>query len=55
MLEGKRPDFDEASGAPASFIALMQRCWTQRAAERPKMDEVVGTLDEIEQEVQLFN
>jgi len=53
VLEGKRPDFNEAS-APISFIALMQRCWAQRAEERPKMQDVVETLDEIQQEVHSF-
>ncbi len=53
VLEGKRPDFDEAS-APADFVTLMQRCWTQRATKRPKMQEIVETLDEIQEEVHSF-
>jgi serine/threonine protein kinase len=53
VLEGKRPDFDKAS-APHNFVTLMERCWTQRAEERPKMQNVVETLDEIQQEVQSF-
>jgi serine/threonine protein kinase len=53
VLEGKRPNFNAAS-APHSFVTLMEKCWAQRAEERPKMQSVVETLDEIQQEVQSF-
>ena len=53
VLEGNRPAFDKES-APSNFVALMERCWAQRAAERPEIKEVVDTLDQMEQEVQAF-
>jgi len=53
VLKGKRPAVDKES-APTSFVTLMERCWAQRAAERPEIKEVVETLDQMEQEVQSF-
>jgi tRNA A-37 threonylcarbamoyl transferase component Bud32 len=53
VLEGNRPAFDKES-APSNFVALMERCWSQRAAERPEIKEVVETLDQMEQVVQSF-
>ncbi|KPJ67907.1 MAG: hypothetical protein AMJ43_02915 [Coxiella sp. DG_40] len=53
VLEGNRPAFDKES-APSGFVTIMERCWAQRAAERPEIKEVVETLDQMEQEVQAF-
>ena len=53
VLRGIRPLVNRDK-APVSFVALMERCWAQRAADRPKMEEVVNTLDQMEPEVKSF-
>ncbi|NVM38074.1 MAG: protein kinase [Candidatus Lokiarchaeota archaeon] len=52
VLRGGRPEIKEK--APASFIALMEQCWAQRASDRPEMEVVLDTLDQIKQEVKSF-
>jgi tRNA A-37 threonylcarbamoyl transferase component Bud32 len=53
VLRGIRPLVNRDK-APVSFIALMERCWAQRATDRPEMEEVVNTLDQMEPEVKSF-
>jgi tRNA A-37 threonylcarbamoyl transferase component Bud32 len=53
VLQGIRPLVNRDK-APVSFIALMERCWAQRATDRPEMEEVVNTLDQMEPEVKSF-
>jgi tRNA A-37 threonylcarbamoyl transferase component Bud32 len=53
VLRGIRPLVNKDK-APVSFVALMERCWAQRAADRPEMEEVVNALDEMEPEVKSF-
>ncbi len=53
VLRGGRPAVDKEK-APAGFVALMERCWAQRAADRPEMEKVVNTLDQMEPEVKSF-
>ncbi len=53
VLEGNRPAVDKES-APSSFVTLMEQCWTQRAVDRPEIENIVETLDQMEQEVQSF-
>lgn len=42
VLEGYRPKIP--SDCPPSFAKLMVKCWSQRAEERPKVEEVLDTL-----------
>jgi serine/threonine protein kinase len=43
--EGKRPAFPEPQLCPASWVALIERCWHQNADERPVFGEVLEALD----------
>jgi len=53
VLRGIRPLVNRDK-APSTFITLMEQCWAQRVADRPEMEEVVNTLDQMEPEVKSF-
>ena len=42
---GLRPDLP--TGVPAAFLDLVQRCWAAEAGARPRLDEVVRTLERL--------
>ena len=48
VLTGRRPTIPPE--APLRFAALMQRCWAQRAEERPDMETVKTEIDHIIEE-----
>ncbi|KAF6164926.1 hypothetical protein GIB67_021422 [Kingdonia uniflora] len=46
--EGLRPALvSPESGAPASIVSLIQRCWDSNPQERPSFDDIVTELDPI--------
>jgi serine/threonine protein kinase len=50
VLKGKRMPFTPtaASGAPAeALVDLIERCWAQEAASRPKINQVFSLFDDI--------
>ena len=42
---GLRPDLP--TGVPAAFLDLVQRCWAAEAGARPRLDEVIWTLERL--------
>jgi hypothetical protein len=47
VTEGKRPERPDHPGFTEPFWKLTQRCWSQRAQGRPKMEEVIKVLKEL--------
>ena len=53
VIRGGRPEVDR-DNAPAKIVGLMERCWAHKPTSRPTMEEVVDTLDQMEEEVTTF-
>jgi predicted Ser/Thr protein kinase len=52
VLNGERPE--KPKDCPGVYQTLLNRCWAQRANERPEMNVVVDTLDNMGQEIQIL-